>query len=188
MSSNIMSEKFDISKFALIYAGAQKNLAPAGVTIAIVRKDLIGNHMDITPTMLQYKIHSEKESLFNTPPCWTIYMLKLVLEWAKKIGGVEALEEKNKKKANLLYNFIDESDFYSGTTVKEDRSLMNIPFILKNNDLDGKFIAEAKSAGLVNLKGHRSVGGMRASNYNALTYERVEKLVNFMKKYAKENK
>ena len=188
MSSNILSEKVDISKFALIYAGAQKNLAPAGVTLAIVRNDLIGKHMDITPTMLQYKIHADKGSLYNTPPCWTIYILKLVLEWARDLGGVEVLEANNKKKADLLYSYIDSSDFYTGTAVKEDRSLMNVPFVLPKDDLNEKFLAGAKENGLVALKGHRSVGGMRASIYNAMPYEGVETLVDFMKKFEKENK
>jgi phosphoserine aminotransferase len=188
MSSNIMSEKIDVSKYAVIYAGAQKNLAPSGVTLAIVRNDLIGKHMDITPTMLQYKIHADKGSLYNTPPCWTIYILKLVLDWAKQLGGVDVLEKNNIKKADLLYNYLDSSDFYSGTAVKEDRSLMNVPFVLPNDDLNAKFLAGAKENGLVSLKGHRSVGGMRASIYNAMPYEGVEKLVNFMKKFEKENK
>ena len=188
MSSNIMSEKIDVSKYAVIYAGAQKNLAPSGVTLAIVRNDLIGKHMDITPTMLQYKIHADKGSLYNTPPCWTIYILKLVLEWAKQLGGVGVIEENNKKKADLLYNYLDSSDFYNGTAVKEDRSLMNVPFVLPNDDLNAKFLEGAKAAGLVSLKGHRSVGGMRASIYNAMPYEGVEKLVDFMKNFEKENK
>ena len=188
MSSNILSEKVDVSKYAVIYAGAQKNLAPAGVTLAIVRNDLIGKHMDITPTMLQYKIHADKGSLYNTPPCWTIYILKLVLEWAKALGGVEVLEANNKKKAAVLYDYLDNSDFYTGTAVKEDRSLMNVPFILPKDELNDKFLAGAKENDLIALKGHRSVGGMRASIYNAMPYEGVEKLVDFMKKFEKENK
>ncbi len=188
MSSNIMSEKIDVTKFAVIYAGAQKNLAPSGVTLAIVRNDLLGKHMDITPTMLQYKIHADKGSLYNTPPCWTIYILKLVLEWAKQLGGVEVLEKNNIKKADLLYNFLDSSDFYSGTAEKEDRSLMNVPFVLPKDELNEKFLAGAKENGLVALKGHRSVGGMRASIYNAMPYEGVEKLVDYMKKFEGENK
>ena len=188
MSSNIMSEKIDVSKYAVIYAGAQKNLAPSGVTLAIVRNDLIGNHMDITPTMLQYKIHADKGSLYNTPPCWTIYILKLVLEWAKQLGGVDVIEANNRKKADLLYNYLDSSDFYKGTAVKEDRSLMNVPFVLPSDDLNAKFLEGAKAAGLVSLKGHRSVGGMRASIYNAMPYEGVAKLVDFMKKFEEENK
>ena len=188
MSSNIMSEKIDVKKYAVIYAGAQKNLAPSGVTLAIVRNDLIGKHMDITPTMLQYKIHADKDSLYNTPPCWTIYILKLVLEWAKQLGGVEVIEKNNIKKADLLYNFLDSSDFYTGTAVKEDRSLMNVPFVLPKDDLNAKFLEGAIADGLIALKGHRSVGGMRASIYNAMPYEGVEKLVNYMKKFEKENK
>ncbi len=188
MSSNILSEKVDVSKYALIYAGAQKNLAPAGVTLAIVRKDLIGRHMDTTPTMLRYKIHADKDSLYNTPPCYTIYILKLVLEWAKQLGGVEALEKANRKKADLLYSFLDESEFYTGTAAKEDRSLMNVPFVLPKEELSSKFLAGAKENGLVALKGHRSVGGMRASIYNAMPYEGVEKLVEYMKKFEGANK
>ena len=188
MSSNILSEKVDVTKYAVIYAGAQKNLAPAGVTLAIVRNDLLGKHMDITPTMLQYKIHADKDSLYNTPPCWTIYILKLVLEWAKELGGVEALEANNKKKAAILYNYLDESDFYTGTAVKEDRSLMNVPFVLPEDELNAKFLAGAKENDLIALKGHRSVGGMRASIYNAMPLEGVEKLVDYMKKFEKENR
>ena len=187
MSSNILSEYVDVSKFGLIYAGAQKNLAPAGITLVIARKDLIGSCLDITPTMLQYKIHDENKSLYNTPPCFIIYILKLVLEWLKKEGGVKAMEEKNIKKASILYDFLDNSKLFKGTAAKEDRSLMNIPFILPNDDLNKKFIDIAKKQGFVELKGHRSVGGMRASIYNAMPADGVNKLVDIMKKFEKEN-
>ncbi len=187
MSSNILSEKVDVSKYGLIYAGAQKNLAPAGVTLVIARNDLIGGCLDITPTMLQYKIHAENKSLYNTPPCFTIYILKLVLEWLKKEGGVAAMEARNVEKSSFLYNFLDNSKLFKGTVVKEDRSLMNVPFILPNDDLNKKFIEEAKKQGFIELKGHRSVGGMRASIYNAMPVEGVKKLVEIMKKFEKEN-
>lgn len=187
MSSNILSEKVDVSKFGLIYAGAQKNLAPAGITIVIMRKDLLGEALDITPTMLQYKIHADNKSLYNTPPCFTIYMLKLVLEWLKDGGGLSAIEALNIKKSSILYNFLDNSNLFKGTVVKEDRSLMNIPFILPSDELNKKFIEETKKQGFVELKGHRSVGGMRASIYNAMPEEGVTKLVEFMKKFEGEN-
>ncbi|MCL2706107.1 MAG: 3-phosphoserine/phosphohydroxythreonine transaminase [Spirochaetaceae bacterium] len=187
MSSNILSEQIDVSKFGLIYAGAQKNLAPSGITLVIARKDLIENCLDITPTMLQYKIHDENKSLYNTPPCFIIYILKLVLEWLKKEGGVKTMEEKNIKKASMLYNFLDNSKLFAGTAAKEDRSLMNIPFVLPNDDLNKKFIDTAKKQGFVELKGHRSVGGMRASIYNAMPVEGVKELVEIMKKFEKEN-
>ena len=187
MSSNILSEKVDVSKFGLIYAGAQKNLAPAGITLVIARKNLIDNCLDITPTMLQYKIHDENKSLYNTPPCFIIYILKLVLEWLKKEGGVKAMEEKNIKKASILYNFLDNSKLFKGTAAKEDRSLMNVPFILPNDALNKKFLDMAEKQGFVELKGHRSVGGMRASIYNAMPIESVKKLVEIMNKFEKEN-
>ncbi|MCL2294894.1 MAG: 3-phosphoserine/phosphohydroxythreonine transaminase [Spirochaetes bacterium] len=187
MSSNILSEQLDVSKFGLIYAGAQKNLGPSGVALVIMRKDLIGNCLPGTPTMLQYKIHDENKSLYNTPPCYSIYILKLVLEWVKAEGGVKAIEEKNIKKAGLLYDFLDNSKLFQGTAAKEDRSLMNIPFILPNDDLNKKFIDTAKKQGFVELKGHRSVGGMRASIYNAMPIEGVKGLVELMKKFEQEN-
>lgn len=188
MSSNILSEKFKVSDYGLIFAGAQKNLAPAGVTIVIIRNDLIKEPMDITPTMLKYKTHAEAKSLFNTPPCFSIYMLKLVLEYVKDLGGIEYLQKKNEEKSFLLYDFLDTSNFYKGTAREKDRSLMNVPFVLKKEELNEKFLAEAKAEGLAELKGHRSVGGMRASIYNAMPYEGVKKLVGFMDKFAKENK
>ena len=187
ISSCILSEPIDVTKFGMLYAGAQKNLAPAGGTIVIVRKDLLGNAMDITPTMLNYVTHAENGSMFNTPPCYTIYVAGLVLKWIKKLGGLEKMAEINRKKAAILYDFLDNSKLFKGTVVAEDRSLMNVPFITGNDELDAKFVKEAKEAGFVNLKGHRSVGGMRASIYNAMPVEGVEKLVEFMAKFEKEN-
>ena len=187
ISSCILSEPIDVTKFGVLYAGAQKNVAPAGVTIVIIRKDLIGNAMDITPTMLNYKTHSENGSMFNTPPCYTIYIAGLVFKWIKKLGGLEEMKKINEKKAKILYDFLDSSKLFKGTVVTEDRSLMNVPFITGNDELDAKFVAEAKKNGFVNIKGHRSVGGMRASIYNAMPIEGVEKLVAFMKKFEEEN-
>ncbi len=187
ISSCILSEPIDVTKFGLLYAGAQKNVAPAGLTIVIVRKDLLGNAMDITPTMLNYVTHAENDSMFNTPPCYTIYVAGLTLKWIKKLGGLEKMAEINKKKAAILYDFLDNSKLFRGTVVKEDRSLMNVPFVRGNDELDAKFVKEAAAAGFVNLKGHRSVGGMRASIYNAMPIEGVEKLVEFMAKFEKEN-
>ena len=189
ISSCILSEPIDVSKFGMLYAGAQKNMAPAGVTIVIIREDLIGNAMDITPTMLNYQTHSENGSMFNTPPCYCIYVAKLVLEWIKNdIGGLEKMKEINEKKAKLLYDFLDSSEMFRGTVVAEDRSLMNVPFVTGNDELDAKFVKEATAAGFVNIKGHRSVGGMRASIYNAMPVEGVEKLVDFMKAFEAANK
>lgn len=188
ISSCVLSEPIDVSKFGILLAGAQKNMGPAGVTIAIVREDLIGNAMDITPTMFNYKTHADNDSMYNTPPCYTIYMVKLVLEWIKnEIGGLEKMKELNEKKAKLLYDFLDNSKLFKGTVVKEDRSLMNVPFVTGSDELDAKFVKESTAAGFVNLKGHRSVGGMRASIYNAMPYEGVLKLVEFMKKFEEEN-
>ena len=189
ISSCILSEPLDVSKFGLLYAGAQKNLAPAGVTIVIIRKDLIGEPQAITPTMFTYKIHAENESMFNTPPCYTIYVAGLVLKWIKNtVGGLQEMKKRNEKKAALLYDFLDQSKLFRGTVVKEDRSLMNVPFVTGDQELDAKFVAEAKAAGFVNLKGHRSVGGMRASIYNAMPMEGVEALVAFMEKFEQENR
>lgn len=187
ISSMIMSEVIDVSKFGLLFAGAQKNLGPAGVTLVIVREDLIGDAMDITPTMFNYQIHADNDSLYNTPPTYGIYVMKLVLEWIKEQGGVAAVQKVNEKKAKILYDYLDSSKLFKGTVVAEDRSLMNIPFVTGNEELDKKFVAEAKKAGFVNLKGHRTVGGMRASIYNAMPVEGVEKLVEFMKKFEAEN-
>ncbi len=187
ISSCIMSEVIDVEKFGLLFAGAQKNLGPAGVTLVIVREDLIGNAMDITPTMFDYKIHADNDSLYNTPPTYGIYMLKLVMEWVKEQGGVAAIQAVNEKKAAILYDYLDSSKMFKGTVAKEDRSLMNVPFVTGDKELDAKFIAEATKAGFVNLKGHRTVGGMRASIYNAMPVEGVEALVSFMKKFEEEN-
>ena len=187
ISSNILSEPIDVSKFGLLFAGAQKNVACAGVTIVIIREDLIGNAMDITPTMLNYKTHADADSLYNTPPCYAIYIAGLVFKWIKKQGGLEAMKAANEKKAKLLYDFLDSSKLFKGTVVPEDRSLMNVPFVTGDADLDAKFVKKSTEAGLVNLKGHRSVGGMRASIYNAMPYEGVVALVDFMKKFEEEN-
>ncbi len=187
ISSCIMSEELEVSKFGLLFAGAQKNLGPAGVTLVIVREDLLGDVLDGTPTMFNYNIHADNGSMYNTPPTYGIYVMKLVLEWIKEQGGVKAVGEINKKKAEILYNYLDNSKMFKGTVVAEDRSLMNVPFVTGNDELDAKFVAEAKAAGFVNLKGHRSVGGMRASIYNAMPVEGVEKLVEFMKKFEAEN-
>ncbi len=188
ISSYILSQPIDVSKFGVLYAGAQKNMAPAGVTIVIIRDDLIGNAMDITPTMFNYKTHADNGSMFNTPPCYTIYIAKLVLEWVKnEIGGLEAMKERNEKKAKLLYDFLDNSKLFKGTVVPEDRSLMNVPFVTGNADLDAQFVKEASARGFENIKGHRSVGGMRASIYNAMPYEGVDALVKFMAEFEKAN-
>ena len=184
MSSCILSEPVDVSKFGVIYAGAQKNMGPAGLTVVIVREDLIGNAMDFTPTMFNYATHSENGSMFNTPPTYAIYICMLVLEWIKsEFGGLEAMKAHNEKKAGILYDFLDSSKLFRGTVEKKDRSLMNVPFVTGNEELDAKFIKESIEAGFVNLKGHRSVGGMRASIYNAMPIEGVEKLVAFMKEF-----
>ena len=187
MSSCILSEEVDISKFGLIYAGAQKNMGPAGVTVVIVREDLIGDAMDMTPTMLNYETHAKNGSMFNTPPTYGIYICGLVYEWIKDLGGVKAMHERNVEKAKLLYDFLDNSKMFRGTVVPEDRSLMNVPFVTDSDELNAAFIAEAKAKGFVNLKGHRTVGGMRASIYNAMPYEGVVALVDFMKKFEEEN-
>lgn len=187
MSSNILSEVYDVSKFGLIFAGAQKNMGPAGVTLAVIRKDLLGKALDITPTMFNYKTHADENSMFNTPPAFGIYICKLVFEWVKEMGGVAALQKINEEKARILYDYLDESKMFRGTVEKKDRSLMNIPFVSLNKELDAKFIKEAASNDLVELKGHRLVGGMRASIYNAMPTEGVIKLANFMKKFEAEN-
>ena len=187
ISSCAMSEVIDVSKFGLLFAGAQKNLGPAGVTLVIVREDLIGDAMDITPIMLNYKTHADNGSMYNTPPTYAIYVLKLVLEWIKSKGGIAELQKINEAKAKILYDFLDSSKLFKGTVVPEDRSLMNAPFVTGDEEMDAKFIAAAKEAGCVNLTGHRTVGGMRASIYNAMPVEGVEKLVAFMKKFEEEN-
>jgi phosphoserine aminotransferase len=186
MSSNIMSRQMDVSKFGLIYAGAQKNIGPAGLCIVIVREDLIGNVSPGTPTMLDYKIHADNDSMYNTPPTYGIYMAGLVFQWLKRNGGLAQMEQTNIKKANLLYQAIDASNgFYNCPVVKSDRSRMNVPFTLKDASLDGEFLKQADSNGLLQLKGHRSVGGMRASIYNAMPLEGVRTLVNFITHFAR---
>ncbi len=187
MSSCIISEPVDVTKFGLIYAGAQKNMAPAGLTLVIVREDLIGNAREDTPAMLDYKLMAEGESMYNTPPCWCIYVAKLVYEWIRELGGLEEMKKLNEKKAKVLYDYLDGQDYYIAPVKKESRSMMNVTFVTGNTDLDKKFASEAAAAGLKNLKGHRSVGGMRASIYNAMPYEGVVALVEFMKKFAAEN-
>lgn len=187
MSSSILSEEIDITKFGLLYAGAQKNLGPAGVTVVIVRKDLLGKHMDFTPTMLRYDIAAKNNSLYNTPPTYGIYFMGLVFEWVKKQGGVAAMQKRNEEKASLLYDYLDQSKLFRGTVVKQDRSMMNAPFVLPTEELDKKFIKDAEANGFVNLKGHRIVGGMRASMYNAMPLAAVQELVAFMKKFETEN-
>jgi len=188
MSSNILAEEYDITKFGLAFAGAQKNLGPAGLTMAIVRNDLMGNAMDITPTMLNYQTHAKEQSLYNTPPTYSIYFAGLVFKWVKEMGGVHAIQKLNEEKAAILYNFLDESKLFKGTVVAKDRSLMNIPFVLPSDELDAKFLKEAEQKGFVNLKGHRSVGGMRASIYNAMPIEGVKQLVELMAKFEMQNK
>ncbi|MBQ4098295.1 MAG: 3-phosphoserine/phosphohydroxythreonine transaminase [Clostridia bacterium] len=188
MSSCILSEEVDVKKFGLIYAGAQKNIAPAGLTIVIVKKDLIGKSSPICPTMLDYAIQDKNDSLYNTPPCFPIYMALLVFRWLKDLGGVKAIQKINEEKAAMLYDFIDNSSFYTNKVNKKDRSLMNVPFVSPSEELDAKFVAEATKAGLVSLKGHRVTGGMRASIYNAMPIEGVKALIDFMKKFELENK
>ena len=188
MSSNILAERYDISKFGLVFAGAQKNLGPAGLTIAIVRNDLMGNAMEIAPTMLKYDTHAKEKSLYNTPPTYSIYFAGLVFEWVKAMGGIDAMQKINLEKAAILYDFLDNSKLFKGTVVKKDRSLMNVPFVLPTEELNAKFIKEASSKGFVNLKGHRTVGGMRASIYNAMPIDGVKALVELMGNFELENK
>ena len=188
VSSCFLSEPVDVSKYAIIYGGVQKNIGPAGVVIAIIREDLIRDDvLPGTPTMLKYKTQADNDSLYNTPPCYGIYICGKVFKWLKKMGGLEVMKQKNEEKAKILYDFLDESKMFKGTVAPEDRSLMNVPFVTGNDELDAKFVKEAKAAGFENLKGHRSVGGMRASIYNAMPKEGVEKLVEFMKKFEAEN-
>ena len=187
VSSCFLSEPLDVSKFGLIFGGAQKNVAPAGLTIVIVRDDLIGNARDITPTVMDYKVMAENDSMYNTPPCYAIYICKLVLEWIKNLGGLEAMKAHNQKKAEILYNYLDSSAMFSNPVVPKDRSMMNVTFVATTDELNDKFVKEAAAAGFVNLKGHRSVGGMRASIYNAMPIEGVEKLVEFMKEFEANN-
>ena len=188
VSSCFLSEPVDVTKYGVIYGGVQKNIGPADVVIVIIREDLITEDvLPGTPTMLRYKIHADADSLYNTPPAYGIYICGKVFKWLKKMGGLEAMKERNEKKAKILYDYLDESKLFKGTVRKEDRSLMNVPFITGNEELDAKFVKEAKEAGFENLKGHRTVGGMRASIYNAMPIEGVEKLVEFMKKFEAEN-
>lgn len=188
VSSCFLSEPVDVTKYGVIYGGVQKNIGPAGKVIVIIREDLIRDDvLPGTPTMLKYKTQADAKSLYNTPPAYGIYICGKVFKWLKKMGGLEAMKERNEKKAKLLYDFLDQSQLFKGTVVKKDRSLMNVPFVTGNEELDAKFVKEAKAAGLENLKGHRTVGGMRASIYNAMPYEGVEALVAFMKKFEEEN-
>lgn len=188
MSSCILSEEIDVSKFGLIYAGAQKNVAPAGVTIVIVRKDLVGKAPANTPIYLDYAIHADKGSMYNTPPTYPIYIAGEVFKYLKSIGGVKEMHERDVRKAQKLYDYIDSSELFKGTVAKKDRSLMNITFVTGDADLDKKFIAGAKERGMINLAGHRSVGGMRASCYNAMPEEGVDALIEYMKEFENENK
>ena len=188
VSSCFLSEPVDVSKYGILYGGVQKNIGPAGMVISIIREDLITEDvLPGTPTMLTFKTHADAGSMYNTPNCYCIYMCGKVFKWLKKMGGLSAMKERNEKKAKILYDFLDSSSLFKGTVVPEDRSLMNVPFVTGNKDLDAKFVKEAQEAGLENLKGHRSVGGMRASIYNAMPIEGVEALVNFMKNFEKEN-
>lgn len=188
VSSCFLSEPVDVTKYGLIYGGVQKNIGPAGVVIVIIREDLVTEDtMDKTPTMFKYKTHVDNASMYNTPNTYGIYVCGKVFKWLKKQGGLVGIKELNEKKAKILYDFLDSSKLFKGTVRKEDRSLMNVPFITGDEELDAKFVKEAKAAGFVNLKGHRSVGGMRASIYNAMPIEGVEKLVDFMRNFEKEN-
>jgi len=184
-SSHILSRQLDVSRFGLIYAGAQKNIGPAGLTIVIVRDDLLGNAMSITPEVFNYKIQAEADSMINTPPTYAIYIAGLVFAWLKKQGGLAAMEKTNIAKAKLIYDYLDQSEFYQSPVNKEDRSRMNVPFRLRSETLDDAFLKGSKAAGLIELKGHRSVGGMRASIYNAMPIEGVQALVSFMRDFEK---
>ncbi|MDY2624704.1 MAG: 3-phosphoserine/phosphohydroxythreonine transaminase [Coriobacteriales bacterium] len=187
-SSMFLSEPVDVSKFGVIHAGVQKNVGPAGVQIVIIREDLIPDDLPGVPTMLRYKTHADKDSLYNTPPCYNIYICSLVFKWIKSLGGLEAMKERNERKAKVLYDFLDSSKLFKGTVAPKDRSIMNVPFVTGDDEMDKKFIAEATAHGFVNIKGHRSVGGMRASIYNAMPPEGVDKLVEFMADFEKANK
>ena len=189
ISSCFLSEPIDVTKYGLVYGGVQKNIGPAGMVIAIIREDLITEDvLPGTPTMLTYKTHADAESLYNTPNCFCIYVCGKVFKWLKKMGGLEAMKERNEKKAAILYDFLDQSEMFHGTVEKKDRSLMNVPFVTGDKELDAKFVKESQKAGFENLKGHRTVGGMRASIYNAMPMAGVEALVAFMKKFEEENK
>ena len=189
VSSCFLSEPVDVTKYGVLYGGVQKNVGPAGVVIVIIREDLITEDvLEGTPTMCQYKTHADAKSLYNTPPAYGIYICGKVFKWLKAKGGLAAMKEYNEKKAKVLYDFLDSSSLFKGTVEKKDRSLMNVPFVTGDKDLDALFIKEAEAAGFVNLKGHRSVGGMRASIYNAMPIEGVEKLVTFMKEFEEAHK
>ncbi len=189
VSSCFLSEPMDVTKYAVIYGGVQKNVGPAGVVIDIIREDLITDDvLPGTPTMLKWKTQSDNDSLYNTPPCYGIYICGKVFKWLKAMGGLSEMKKRNEEKAKILYDYLDQSSLFKGTVVKEDRSLMNVPFVTGNEDLDKEFVAEATKAGFVNLKGHRTVGGMRASIYNAMPKEGVEKLVEFMEKFEERHK
>lgn len=189
MSSDILSQPIDVTQYGLIFAGVQKNIGPAGTVIVIIREDLITDDvLNGTPTMLKYKIHSDNNSLYNTPPAYGIYICGKVFKHLKKLGGLEVMKVRNEEKAKILYDYLDSSKLFKGTVVKEDRSLMNVPFITGNKELDDKFIKEAKKVGIENIRGHRTVGGMRVSIYNAMPIEGVKYLVEFMKKFEEENK
>ncbi len=189
VSSCFLSEPIDVTKYGVIYGGVQKNIGPAGVVIVIIREDLITEDtLPGTPTMLKYKTHADNGSMYNTPPCYGIYICGKVFQWIKKQGGLSAMKARNEEKAKILYDFLDQSELFKGTVRKEDRSLMNVPFVTGSEELDAKFVKEAKEAGFENLKGHRTVGGMRASIYNAMPKEGVEKLVEFMRKFEENNK
>ncbi|SFG09518.1 phosphoserine aminotransferase apoenzyme [Lachnospiraceae bacterium C7] len=188
VSSCFLSEPIDVSKYAVVYGGVQKNVGPAGVVIVIIREDLIRDDvMPFTPTMLKYKTQADKDSLYNTPPCYNIYICGKVFKWLKKMGGLTEIQKRNEEKAKILYDFLDQSKMFKGTVEAKDRSLMNVPFVIGDKELEAKFVKEAEENGLVNLKGHRTVGGMRASIYNAMPKAGVEKLVEFMKKFEAEN-
>ena len=188
VSSCFLSEPMDVSKYGIVYGGVQKNIGPAGMVISIVREDLITeNVLEGTPTMMKFKTHADAGSMYNTPNCYCIYICGKVFKWLKKMGGLQAMKERNEKKANILYDYLDQSSLFRGTVEPSSRSLMNVPFVTGNQEMDAKFVKEAKEAGLENLKGHRTVGGMRASIYNAMPVEGVEALVAFMKKFEEEN-
>jgi phosphoserine aminotransferase len=186
-SSHILSRPMDVSRYGLIYAGAQKNIGPAGLTIVIVRDDLIGHAAPITPTVFDFKVQADNDSMYNTPPTYGIYMAGLVFDWLKKLGGLEEMERKNVAKANLIYDYLDQTEFYGSPVAKDDRSRMNIPFTLRSDKLDSAFLKEAEARGLTQLKGHRSVGGMRASIYNAMPVEGVHALIDFMREFERKH-
>lgn len=188
ISSCFLSEPIDVSRFGMLFGGAQKNIAPAGLTICIIREDLLGNARDITPTMLNYETMAKKKSMYNTPPCWNIYMCGLVMKWIKNLGGLAEMKRRNEAKAKILYDALDESDMFRGTVRKQDRSLMNVPFVTDSDELNKEFIKGCAENGMINIKGHRSVGGMRASIYNAMPIQGVEKLVEYMKQFEIEHK